>query len=126
MKFTLIYIIALVIFSVNGVLSGIRKTPINGVSSGRNSTLGKGISSGKSRTGKGIPSGKSKTAKPLSFEGFCLGKTISDGTQIPGGSCSEGIQGVIPSDDKMPSTLIVQPPNAGEVPANTEFDVDIV
>lgn len=90
MKFTLVYTIALVIFSVNGVLSS-----------------------------------KNHTRKS-NDKGLCDGKTLSNGTQIPQGSCSNTIQGEIPASNKMPSTLIISPKNGEELKANKEFNVDIV
>jgi hypothetical protein len=56
---------------------------------------------------------------------FCKNKKLEDGTQIPEGSCSLGIQGDIPSSAKMASTLIVSPENEAVLLANTPFSVDV-
>ena len=60
------------------------------------------------------------------FIGFCVGKTITNGKQVQGGSCNPTPMGDIPSVDNMPSVKFQFPPNGGNVAANTEFTIVMV
>lgn len=60
------------------------------------------------------------------FIGFCVGKTITNGLQVQGGSCNPTPMGDIPSVDNMPSVKFEFPPNGGNVQANTEFTIVMV
>jgi len=57
------------------------------------------------------------------FINFCVGKTITNGLQVQGGSCNPTPMGDIPSVDNMPSAKFQFPANGGNVDANTAFTV---
>jgi len=57
------------------------------------------------------------------FINFCVGKTITNGLQVQGGSCNPTPMGDIPSVDNMPSCKFQFPTNGGNVDANTAFTV---
>ncbi|PFH50367.1 hypothetical protein AMATHDRAFT_4019 [Amanita thiersii Skay4041] len=60
------------------------------------------------------------------FINFCLtvpNLPITDGKQIPTGSCNPAPIGAIPSVDNMPSAKFVNPPNFGTLKANTAFTI---
>ncbi|CAG8600988.1 1182_t:CDS:1, partial [Racocetra fulgida] len=48
-----------------------------------------------------------------------------NGTQIPSGFCSSQIMGQIPSDDHIPSTLILAPSNEAGISVNQTFNVTV-
>jgi hypothetical protein len=50
---------------------------------------------------------------------------LTDGKQVPGGSCNPAPMGVIPSKDKMPASKFVFPKNGGTIPANQKFTVQM-
>lgn len=50
---------------------------------------------------------------------------LTDGKQIPGGSCNPAPMGVIPSKDRMPASKFVFPKNGGTVPANQKFTIQM-
>jgi hypothetical protein len=54
---------------------------------------------------------------------LCKNKKLTNGKQVAGGSCSETIQGEIPSSDNMPSTLITEPRNGQTLKAGRSFTV---
>jgi len=58
---------------------------------------------------------------------FCMtvDKPLTNGTQIPGGSCNPVPQGVIPSQDNMPSAKFIFPPNFAAVTKNQTFTIQI-
>jgi len=57
------------------------------------------------------------------FINVCVGKTITNGLQVKGGSCNPTPMGDIPSVDNMPSCKFKFPTNGGNVDANTAFTV---
>jgi len=57
------------------------------------------------------------------FIDFCVGKTITNGKQVQGGSCNPTPMGDIPSVDNMPSTKFQFPANGGNVQPNTAFTI---
>uniref|UniRef100_A0A1D1XS10 High affinity nitrate transporter 2.6 n=1 Tax=Anthurium amnicola TaxID=1678845 RepID=A0A1D1XS10_9ARAE len=59
-------------------------------------------------------------------EDICKGLTPTNGKQIPEGSCSTTIQGIIPSSDKMTSSFIISPENESVLIPNTAFNVEVV
>ena len=63
---------------------------------------------------------------PQKKKDFCSGQERSNGSQLAKGSCSTGIQGKIPSSDKMPSTIINSPENGAVLKPNEKFSVDFV
>lgn len=50
---------------------------------------------------------------------------ITNGKQIPTGSCNPAPIGVIPSTDKMPSSKFSFPKNGGTIPANKKFTISM-
>ncbi|CAJ0873337.1 1799_t:CDS:2 [Entrophospora sp. SA101] len=54
---------------------------------------------------------------------LCKNKKLTNGQQIHQGSCSETIQGEIPSVNKMPSTLIIEPINGQILKSRQSFRV---
>jgi hypothetical protein len=60
-------------------------------------------------------------------EDFCLGKPFEahDGTQQTEGSCSTTIHGIIPSVDKMVSTLIIDPENGAVLAPDTTISITV-
>jgi len=56
---------------------------------------------------------------------FCktVNLPLTDGKQIPGGSCNPAPMGVIPSKDKMPACKFIFPTNGGTVPGNQTFTI---
>uniref|UniRef100_A0A1D1Z892 Uncharacterized protein n=1 Tax=Anthurium amnicola TaxID=1678845 RepID=A0A1D1Z892_9ARAE len=56
----------------------------------------------------------------------CENKALTDGKQRPEGSCSKTIQGIIPSSDKMTSSLIISPKNGAVLDSNKPFNVEVV
>nr|EAQ71203.1 hypothetical protein MGCH7_ch7g610 [Pyricularia oryzae 70-15] len=59
------------------------------------------------------------------FINFCAKKTLTDGKQLRGGSCSPVIQGDIPAAAKMVSTVIINPKNGDKIPAQKSFNVQV-
>jgi len=61
------------------------------------------------------------------FINFCLTVRLplTDGKQIPGGSCNPAPMGVIPSKDKMPASKFVFPTNGDTVPVNQSFTIQL-
>ncbi|KAG8688928.1 hypothetical protein FRC09_012661 [Ceratobasidium sp. 395] len=59
------------------------------------------------------------------FINFCVGKTITNGQQVKGGSCNPVPMGDLPSTAKMPSSKFVSPANLDTVPANKAFTVQM-
>ncbi|KAJ7081213.1 hypothetical protein B0H15DRAFT_473734 [Mycena belliarum] len=61
------------------------------------------------------------------FINFCartLPQTpLTNGKQIPGGSCNGAPMGLIPSTKHMPSAKFVNPPNLATIRANEDFDI---
>ncbi|RGB28450.1 hypothetical protein C1646_716189 [Rhizophagus diaphanus] len=57
---------------------------------------------------------------------FCDHKKLTDGKQNRKGSCSNTIQGDIPSVKQMTSTFITSPKNEAVLEANKPFSVDIL
>jgi hypothetical protein len=57
------------------------------------------------------------------FINVCVGKTITNGLQVQGGSCNPTPMGDIPSVDNMPTAKFQFPTNGGNVAANTAFTV---
>ncbi|KAG9128308.1 hypothetical protein FRC07_001243 [Ceratobasidium sp. 392] len=59
------------------------------------------------------------------FINFCVGKTLTNGQQVKGGSCNSVPMGDIPSAAKMPSSKFVSPVNLDNIPANKAFTVQM-
>jgi hypothetical protein len=57
------------------------------------------------------------------FINFCVGKTLTNGLQVQGGSCNPTPMGDIPSVNNMPSCKFQFPTNGGNIDANTAFTV---
>lgn len=74
--------------------------------------------------GKGQAAGEADSlVSTNNFIGFCVGKTITNGKQVQGGSCNPTPMGDIPSVDNMPSVKFQFPPNGGNVQADTAFTI---
>ncbi|KAF9786074.1 hypothetical protein BJ322DRAFT_765437 [Thelephora terrestris] len=58
---------------------------------------------------------------------FCktVNKPLTNGTQIPGGSCNPAPIGVIPSVDNIPSAKIIFPPNFETLAKNSTFTIKV-
>ncbi|CAJ0764129.1 17170_t:CDS:2 [Entrophospora sp. SA101] len=54
---------------------------------------------------------------------LCKKKKATNGKQVRQGSCSQTIQGEIPSVDNMPSTLIIEPMNGQTIKAHQSFRI---
>ncbi|CAJ0892458.1 8227_t:CDS:2 [Entrophospora sp. SA101] len=61
--------------------------------------------------------------KELNKNLLCKNKKLTNGQQIRQGSCSQTIQGEIPSVNKMPSTLIIEPINGQILKSQQSFRV---
>lgn len=61
----------------------------------------------------------------FNFVNFCVGKTITNGQQIEGGSCNPIPMGNIPSTANMISCLIVSPKVSEDVAADKTFKVEV-
>lgn len=60
------------------------------------------------------------------FINFCADKgTLTNGEQVQAGSCNGIPMGQIPSTGNMVSTIIKNPPNMGNIAAETTFDVEL-
>jgi hypothetical protein len=76
--------------------------------------------------GKGQAAGEADSlVSTNNFIGFCVGKTITNGLQVQGGSCNPTPMGDIPSVDNMPSVKFEFPPNGGNVQPDTPFTVSM-
>ncbi|KAF9651289.1 hypothetical protein BDM02DRAFT_3163282 [Thelephora ganbajun] len=74
--------------------------------------------------GKGQATGEADSlVSPNNFIGFCVGKTITNGKQVQGGSCNPTPMGDIPSVDNMPSVKFEFPSNGGDIQPNTPFTI---
>jgi len=74
--------------------------------------------------GKGQAAGEADSlVSNNNFIDFCVGKTITNGKQVQGGSCNPTPMGDIPSVDNMPSTKFQFPANGGNIQANTAFTI---
>jgi len=56
---------------------------------------------------------------------FCLGKTLTNGQQVKGGSCNSAPMGDIPASTKQPSAKFVSPTNLENIAANKAFTVKL-
>jgi len=56
---------------------------------------------------------------------FCIGKTLTNGQQVKGGSCNSTPMGDIPSTTKQPSAKFVSPANLATIAANKAFTVQL-
>ncbi|KAA1090907.1 hypothetical protein PGT21_017507 [Puccinia graminis f. sp. tritici] len=59
------------------------------------------------------------------FLDFCRGARLTNGEQVPEGSCNPTPMGSIPSKQNMPSVRIIGPSPDAIIPPNADFDVDI-
>ncbi|KAJ3556514.1 hypothetical protein NP233_g11961 [Leucocoprinus birnbaumii] len=62
------------------------------------------------------------------FINFCLtvpNLPLTNGQQIPGGSCNPAPIGAIPSSDKMPSSKFTNPKNGDTIPADQAFTISM-
>lgn len=59
------------------------------------------------------------------FINFCVGKTLTDGKQVTGGSCNPAPMGEIPSSNNMPSSKFKNPKNMDTIQANTPFTIEM-
>jgi hypothetical protein len=59
------------------------------------------------------------------FINFCSGKTITNGAQLKGGSCNGIVMGDIPAQNKMVSSIIVNPAPGQDIAANKAFDITV-
>ncbi|RYP45131.1 hypothetical protein DL768_008489 [Monosporascus sp. mg162] len=59
------------------------------------------------------------------FINFCQGKTITNGLQERGGSCNPIVMGDMPGADRMISGILLNPQHNSDIPANTDFDVQV-
>jgi len=59
------------------------------------------------------------------FINFCVGKTITNGQQVKGGSCNSVPMGDLPSTAQMPSSKFVSPANLDTIAANKAFTVQM-
>ncbi|KAH8831898.1 hypothetical protein DL96DRAFT_851542 [Flagelloscypha sp. PMI_526] len=78
------------------------------------------------KTGKPNPpfAGPPSLKSTNNFINFCVGKTLTDGKQIKGGSCNPCPIGDIPSFQNMPGAKFVFPTNFDtSLAANTEFTI---
>lgn len=76
--------------------------------------------------GKGQAAGEADSlVSNNNFIDFCVGKTITNGKQVQGGSCNPTPMGDIPSVDNMPSCKFASPPNNGNIAANTAFTITL-
>ncbi|CAE6335434.1 unnamed protein product [Rhizoctonia solani] len=57
------------------------------------------------------------------FINYCVGKSLTNGQQVKGGSCNSTPMGDLPSTGKMPSSKFTEPKNLDTIPANKEFTV---
>jgi len=62
---------------------------------------------------------------PANFINFCTGKTLTNGTQVRGGSCNGVVMGDIPSTENMVSTIITFPQPGQTLQANQTFNVTL-
>ncbi|RPD62601.1 hypothetical protein L226DRAFT_327636 [Lentinus tigrinus ALCF2SS1-7] len=63
------------------------------------------------------------------FINFCLqfpGKAQTNGKQVIEGSCNATPMGVIAAKDKMPFAKFQNPTNGGTIPANKDFNIDVL
>lgn len=76
--------------------------------------------------GQGVNAGEANSLQSTNnFINFCVGKTITDGQQIQGGSCNPAPMGDIPSSANMPSAKFQFPTNGGNIPANQAFTIKL-
>ncbi|KAF8203762.1 hypothetical protein BJ912DRAFT_1052556 [Pholiota molesta] len=61
------------------------------------------------------------------FINFCLtaNQPLTNGAQVPGGSCNPAPMGSIPAKGSMPSSKFIFPKNGGTVAANTPFTIQM-
>lgn len=88
------------------------------------------LSTGFEVTGQTDPPTDGQVSSPTSSNNwinFCktVNKPLTNGTQIPGGSCNPAPIGVIPSTDNMPSAKFIFPPNFETLAKNKTFTVQI-
>ncbi|KAL7271827.1 Pathogenicity cluster 5 protein d [Rhizina undulata] len=86
------------------------------------------VQSGSDSNGLAATSASGQAASatdPANFINFCTGKTLTNGDQVQGGSCNGIVMGDIPSTANMVSTIIVSPQPGQDIPANTDFNVEV-
>lgn len=83
-----------------------------------NSNFAKTGQEGKSEAGQ-VASLTSKN----NFINFCVGKKLTNGQQVKGGSCNSTPMGELPSTSKQPSSKFTDPKNLETIPANKAFTV---
>ena len=62
---------------------------------------------------------------PANFINNCVGKTLTNGLQVSGGSCNGVTMGDIPASTNMISTIMTFPQSGQTIPANEDFTVTI-
>ncbi|KAF9650676.1 hypothetical protein BDM02DRAFT_3185166 [Thelephora ganbajun] len=84
------------------------------------------ISTGFQDDGQGNIAVPSRTSSN-NWINFCktVNKPLTNGKQIPGGSCNTAPAGVIPSVDNMPSAKFIFPPNFAALTKNASFTVEV-
>ncbi|KAK1829340.1 hypothetical protein QBC39DRAFT_134713 [Podospora conica] len=72
----------------------------------------------------GIQPGQAKSSTDAAnFINFCSGHTLTNGRQLPSGSCNGIPMGKIPAATKMISALITRPQPGDRLVANTTFEI---
>ena len=61
---------------------------------------------------------------PANFKDFCVGKTITNGLQVKGGSCNPIPMGDLPAQATMVSAMITFPGHNQDIAADTDFDIE--
>ncbi|KAJ3095804.1 hypothetical protein HDU97_006486 [Phlyctochytrium planicorne] len=108
------------------------KAAADAAKKGGKADAGKGAAAAGAAAGKVDANGDppTKVAKvSTAGQNFCKqdfpNLKASDGTQNRDGDCSSTVQGAIPNVNKMVSTIILEPANAGKVPAGKAFTIKI-
>ncbi|KAI5789882.1 hypothetical protein FPQ18DRAFT_261065, partial [Pyronema domesticum] len=77
------------------------------------------------QAGGGDPDQANSATDNANFINFCSGKTITNGAQVKGGSCNGIVMGDIPAQNKMVSSIIVNPAPGQDIAANKAFDITV-
>ncbi|KAJ0335835.1 hypothetical protein COL922a_008731 [Colletotrichum nupharicola] len=83
------------------------------------------VQKGSQSAGKPAAQQAQSATDNANFINFCSGSTLTDGKQITAGSCNGIVMGKIPSNTKMVSTALQNPPHNGNIQANQDFDVEL-
>ncbi|KAF8605024.1 hypothetical protein BDV93DRAFT_470880 [Ceratobasidium sp. AG-I] len=148
MKFSSALLSSVAICLFSSVVTAARNVPINGAlearqnnRNGNNNGGGGGgnpqtsltldssvINSNFAKTGQEGATEAGQVASLTSknnYINFCIGKTLTNGQQVKGGSCNSAPMGDIPASTKQPSAKFVSPANLENIAANKAFTVKL-